>query len=135
MGELFGFDATASYSVRMAALAAAGIAVWDVLEAAERPGSSDAAIVAATMRPNDIASLAGPRPLAAIALNGGTAARIFARCCRQRLADAGLFEGTRILRMPSTSSANATHSRLHKLTAWRQLAAVLQESSRQMPQR
>ncbi|MFN9755203.1 MAG: DNA-deoxyinosine glycosylase, partial [Planctomycetota bacterium] len=41
-GALFGFGADAPYGERLAGLTAAGVALWDVLAACERPGSLDA---------------------------------------------------------------------------------------------
>ena len=40
--ELFGFDAGAPYETRLAALQSRGVALWDVLHACRRAGSSDA---------------------------------------------------------------------------------------------
>lgn len=62
------------YDVRLAALQDAGVALWDVVAHARRPGSSDAAI--ADAEANDLAGLLAILPgLRAIAFNGGTAHR------------------------------------------------------------
>jgi hypoxanthine-DNA glycosylase len=43
-GEIFGFDASAAYQDRTAALLAHRVAVWDVLRLCRRQGSLDSAI-------------------------------------------------------------------------------------------
>ncbi len=42
--QVLGFDAAADYPARLQALQQAGVALWDVLQACERPGSLDADI-------------------------------------------------------------------------------------------
>jgi TDG/mug DNA glycosylase family protein len=69
-------DLTAlGYADRLAALLAAQVGLWDVVESASRSGSLDAKI--RDHRPNRLAELAASLPnLGAVAFNGGTAARI-----------------------------------------------------------
>ena len=62
------------YEERLAALQSAGVGLWDTVASATRPGSLDADI--RLQSASDIAALAAPLPLRAIAFNGGTAARI-----------------------------------------------------------
>lgn len=62
------------YDARLLALQDAGVALWDVMASAERPGSTDAAIL--SPQANDLASLVATLPnLRAIAFNGATAHR------------------------------------------------------------
>lgn len=75
MGPVIGRDLMAlDYEARLTALKDAGVALWDVVASAHRPGSTDAAITdpAANDLPGFIATL--PK-LRAIAFNGATAHR------------------------------------------------------------
>jgi double-stranded uracil-DNA glycosylase len=101
------------YEARLTALLERGFGLWDVIAAAERKGSLDAAIRAAVA--HDLIGLARALPfLHTIAFNGGTAARIGTA----RLGAAA--DRYRLLRLPSSSPAHAV-SFQHKLDAWRQL--------------
>jgi hypoxanthine-DNA glycosylase len=120
MGELFAAGPELEYGERMRRLVAAGVAVWDVCAAAERPGSLDSAIVPASIAVNDFAAFFAAHPrLRLIGFNGATAARLFIRH-----AQAGLVTipaDVRLLRLPSTSPAHASMPYAEKLAAWRQL--------------
>ncbi|MDP2822088.1 MAG: DNA-deoxyinosine glycosylase [Sulfuritalea sp.] len=97
------------YPARIAAVQAAGIAIWDVYASCERAGSLDTAIRDAV--PNPLAALQESAPaLRRICFNGRTAAR------RIREVEALGFEA---LVLPSTSPANARCSFENKLVAWR----------------
>lgn len=124
MQAVFGVPRDAPYDVRLDALRARGIALWDVLRHCERPGSLDADIVRASEVPNDFAAFLGRHPgLRVIALNGGTAYAAFRRHAPPQL-------GARLasiepLALPSTSPANASLREEQKLAAWKQLAERL----------
>ncbi|WP_426168567.1 DNA-deoxyinosine glycosylase [Sandarakinorhabdus sp. DWP1-3-1] len=97
------------YPVRLAALAAAGIGLWDVVGAARRPGSLDSAI--RDVEANDLAKLAASLPaLRTVAFNGATAWRL----------GAPLLAGTELelLRLPSSSPAHAAMPFDRKRAAW-----------------
>ena len=114
LGALCGFAATAPYAERVLALQAAGVAVWDVLQSCVRPGSLDTAIERSSEVPNDIAGLLSDQPgIRCIAFNGGTAEAAF-----RRHVPADVVGGLRLLRLPSTSPANAAWSFERKLAAW-----------------
>lgn len=115
LGSLWGVDLkTAPYPQRLAAARAHGLGLWDVYASCSREGSLDSAIVGAQL--NDLASLARLAPLLrAIAHNGGESAR------SMRVTSA---LGLPVIRLPSTSPANASWSFERKLTAWR---AALEE--------
>ena len=110
-GAVWSVDLAAwPYRRRIAEARRRGLAIWDVYAACRREGSLDSAIEAA--EPNDIAALARRLPrLAAIAHNGGESAR------SARLTAA---LGLPVLRLPSTSPANASWSFERKLDAWRE---------------
>src|SRR3546814_18991261 len=77
---VYGFDAGAAYAQRVAALAAAGVALWDVLQACQRPGSLDADIDEATAEPNDFDAFFRAHPgIVRVCFNGGKAAALFRR--------------------------------------------------------
>ena len=110
LGALWGIDLPAlPYRRRIAALKREGLALWDVYAACRREGSLDSAIEDA--EPNDLAGLVVRLPsLRAIAHNGGESARAM------RITGA---LGLPVVRLPSTSPANASWSFERKLAAWR----------------
>jgi hypoxanthine-DNA glycosylase len=110
LGALWQLDLkNAPYPERLAAARAHGLGLWDVYMRCRREGSLDSAIIDAV--PNDLASLTQRAPrLAAIVHNGGESARAM------RITGA---LGLPVLRLPSTSPANASWSFERKLAAWR----------------
>lgn len=104
------------YSARIAAVQAAGIAIWDVYASCERAGSLDSAIRSPVA--NDIAALkkcpegrtALAPALRRICFNGRTAAR------RLREMEALGYEA---VVLPSTSPAHAGMTFEEKLARWR----------------
>ena len=101
------------YGDRLATLRAAGIGLWDVVQSATRPGSSDAAIRDAAA--NDVAALIATLPqLRLVAFNGGTAAK----------AGRGLVHGIETLALPSSSPLH-TVGVAAKQPAWDAIRAYL----------
>ena len=97
------------YAERLDVVRAQGLGIWDVYASCRRAGSLDSAIEEAQL--NDLASLARRAPqLRAVAHNGGESARAM-RHTRAL--------GVPVLRLPSTSPANASWSFERKLAAWR----------------
>ncbi|MEX1994680.1 MAG: DNA-deoxyinosine glycosylase [Steroidobacteraceae bacterium] len=120
-GELFGFDPTARYAARTRALAAAGIALWDVVGRCVRTGSLDAAIDDATILANDFAAfLATHRRISRVCFNGRKAESAWRRHVLPDLPPLRPFE-YRLL--PSTSPAYAGMSYRRKLKIWRSALA------------
>lgn len=121
MGRLFGAGPVLPYEERMQHLVQNGIALWDVCAAAQRPGSLDAAIVHASVVPNDFASFIESHPdIGLICFNGAKAADLY-----RRLVLPGLPATLRAIRtetLPSTSPAHAAMPFEEKLARW---AAVL----------
>ncbi|MBB1074089.1 DNA-deoxyinosine glycosylase [Rhodoferax sp. 4810] len=103
-----------SYEKRIAALLDHGIGLWDVYASCQRQGSLDSAIEHAQV--NDLAALARSCPqLRVIAHNGGES---FRHAVHTRTL------GLPVLRLPSTSPANASWSFDRKLAAWREVVEM-----------
>lgn len=97
------------YADRLAAIRARGLGLWDVYASCRREGSLDRAIE--SPRLNDLAGLLRSAPaLRGIVHNGGESARSMKHT---------LALGLPVLRLPSTSPANAAWSFERKLAAWR----------------
>lgn len=108
-----------------------GIALWDVLQYCERPGSLDARIRRDSIVLNDFAAFFARHPrIDRICFNGATAATLFERHAKPALTDAALLPPKR-LRLPSTSPAHASMSRADKLLAWAE--ALCLDGSRAFP--
>jgi len=96
------------YERRLAAARAHGLGIWDVYAHCQRSGSLDSAIQQAQL--NDLHRLKEWAPgLRAIAHNGGESAR------HRRITEA---LGLPVVKLPSTSPANASWSFERKLAAW-----------------
>ena len=100
------------YGQRVERLQVHRIGVWDVIAHCEREGSLDSAIRAEVA--NDLADLLQRWPqVARIAFNGGKAASY-----RKRVAAISFAAGCKLVILPSSSPANATHSFAVKQAAW-----------------
>jgi hypoxanthine-DNA glycosylase len=120
MGALCGAGPGLDYAARLAALVDAGVALWDVLHEATRPGSLDSSIVTASQSINDIAGLvARHESIGLVAFNGRKAAEIFARHVEPTLTRRDVATAT----LPSTSPAFASLTREDKLERWRRALA------------
>lgn len=110
LSALWGLDLRAlSYRQRLAELRRRGLGLWDVYARCRREGSLDQAIRDAEY--NDFAALRRRAPRArAVAHNGGESARAMRHLVAL---------GFEVLRLPSTSPANASWSFERKLAAWR----------------
>ncbi len=109
VGAIWGIDLQSlSYRQRLAQLRSRGLGLWDVYASCRRQGSLDQAIEEAEF--NDLASLRRRAPgLRLVAHNGGESARAMKQV--QAL-------GLPVLRLPSSSPANASWSFERKLAAW-----------------
>jgi double-stranded uracil-DNA glycosylase len=120
MGAICAAQPEFAYGARLAVLKRSGVALWDVLQEAVRPGSLDSDIIAASQRINDIAGLVAKHPsIELIAFNGKKAAEIFYRRIESDLPRNNL----RLATLPSTSPAHASLKREEKLLLWRQVVA------------
>ena len=113
MAAVYGFDASAAYATRCRCMLAAGVMLWDVLGAAKRPGSLDAAIDTNSMQLNNFGFLLAPEnTVQAVLCNGGKAYELFMR----RVFRAGM---PPVYKLPSTSPAYAAMRFEEKLQQWR----------------
>ena len=111
LGTMWGMDLSSlPYKDRLLEALRRGLGIWDVYAHCRREGSLDSAIRDAEF--NDLAALRLHAPrLQAIAHNGGESARAM-RFTRSL--------GVDVIRLPSTSPANASWSFERKLAAWRE---------------
>ena len=110
LSALWGVDLVGmGYRQRLAELRRRGLGLWDIYASCRRQGSLDQAIEDAEY--NDLASLRRRAPaLRWVAHNGGESARAMRHVASL---------GYEVLRLPSTSPANASWSFDRKLAAWR----------------
>jgi hypoxanthine-DNA glycosylase len=119
MAELFDIDATTDYAQRIAQISQQPVVLWDTLKRCYRPGSLDSAIARDSVEANDIpALLQRHTQIKAVACNGATSANYFRKLVLPELAASCDIE---LLKMPSTSPANAGMTYAQKLAAWRRL--------------
>ena len=117
VADLFQLSADLSYRERTARLAAAGVALWDVCEAAHRPGSLDSAIARASVVPNDFAGFFGRHGgVRRVCFNGARAAALYRALVLPRLP--GGLQSIRCQTLPSTSPAHASMPYAEKLARW-----------------
>lgn len=115
MATLIGVAPDASYDERVHALQDARVAVWDVLQSCERPGSLDASIRRETEVGNDFVTFFAQHPrIKQVFFNGGAAEASFKRHCAALLREPRLS----FRRLPSTSPAHAALRVELKLSAW-----------------
>jgi TDG/mug DNA glycosylase family protein len=121
MVALFGLDPAAPYEIRVQALRARRVAVWDVLQSCVREGSLDASIDEEVA--NDFAAFfAAHRAITHVFFNGAKAQASYRRHVPPEIG-----RTMRYARLPSTSPAHASLSMARKLTAWR---AILKAEER-----
>jgi len=110
LGAIWGIDLLAlPYRQRLTQLRRRGLGLWDVYACCRREGSLDSAIQDAHF--NDLASLKRRAPqLRLVAHNGGESARAMQQV---------LALGLPVLKLPSSSPANASWSFDRKRAAWR----------------
>lgn len=118
IGQIIGEDLpNMDYPTRLQTLLQHQIGLWDVVAEAHRAGSLDSNI--RDHSGNDLVGLIQTLPnLAAIAFNGGTAAKIGLKQLGERA------ERYRIIRLPSSSPAH-TSAFTEKLAAWVELKDLL----------
>jgi hypoxanthine-DNA glycosylase len=116
VARLLGFAADVAYAQRIERVIAARIAIWDVLESCLRPGSLDSEIIEATAIPNDFHTFFRAHPgIERICFNGAKAEALF----RKRVSPYLMATPKQLVRLPSTSPANASLSLEQKMCVWR----------------
>lgn len=123
MGKLFDAGPELPYAERVARLAEARVAVWDVLASSVRPGSLDSSIDVNTAQSNDFGAFFRRYPgIAMLCFNGKTAARLFARLASGPVLQ-HYAESARLV-LPSTSPAYAAMPFAEKLSRWSVIRAA-----------
>ena len=97
-----------------------GIALWDVVKSCEITGSSDSSIKNVIV--NDIGSLLGRSNIKTIFANGGTAFRLYRKYIQP-------ITWMDIIRLPSTSPANAGYSLQRLIQAWSLIKTELEKNA------
>lgn len=121
VGRIFDVDVLPPYSQRVDVLTRHGIALWDVLATAERPGSLDSSIVRASELANDFAMFFDDHPgLRRVFFNGRKAEELYRRNVLPKLGPG--HAGIRYESLPSTSPAHAGMTFAQKLVRWRRIA-------------
>src|SRR5690349_3055150 len=117
MAAIFDVEGSLPYARRVQVLTRNHIALWDVLAAAERPGSLDSSIVHASALANDFAKFFRAHPrIRRVFFNGRKAEDMYRRFVLPGLGDE--FSYIRYEGLPSTSPAHAGMTFAKKLDRW-----------------
>ena len=123
--ELLALDPAAPYEVRVEALRARGIALWDVMKSCTRESSLDSDVVESSIVPNAFPSFLRAHPrIRTVCFNGAKAEATFHKYALPRL---GALGDLAYYRLPSTSPAHASLSFAKKLAAWRAVLRYVRE--------
>lgn len=118
LGTLFDFDHQVSYQQRISQVTKLPVILWDTLKSCERPGSLDSNISSTSAAANNIPGLVEQYPgIRAIAFNGAASEKFFRQLLLPKMTDSDI----KLIRLPSTSPANAGMNFNQKLEVWRQL--------------
>ncbi|MEZ0247021.1 MAG: DNA-deoxyinosine glycosylase [Methylophilaceae bacterium] len=125
MGELFGAGLELSYEKRLEVLQDEGVALWDVLKECFRESALDSDIVEASIITNDFAEFFASHPqIRHVFFNGAKAQQAFRRYALPTLAHLPPIE---LIRLPSTSPANAAIPLAARLTQWREIERLREQ--------
>ena len=120
IAAIFGVEGSLPYTRRVRLLTANRIALWDVLAAAERPGSLDSSIVHASVLANDFSAFFRAHPrVRRVFFNGRKAEQMYRRFALPKIGPA--FAHIRYESLPSTSPAHAGMTFAKKLGKWRRI--------------
>ena len=124
MADLFAFPALVGYEARIEHIKTCPLILWDTLKACHREGSLDSKIRKQDIEANDICGLIRDFPgIQAIVFNGAASEKYFMSLVAPELINHQL----ELIRLPSTSPANAAMSFEQKLDAWRCLRRFFEE--------
>ena len=119
MAELFNINIEDNYQSRVEQVANLPLILWDTLKACHREGSLDSKILGQQIEANNIPDLVKRYDeIRAIAFNGAASEKYFRQLVIENMPGNRDIE---LIKMPSTSPANASMSYQQKLTAWRRL--------------
>lgn len=110
LGGVFGCAVPETIDDKRAFLLERGIALWDVIKSCDIIGSSDASIK--NVVPNDLSLILNSCKIEKILANGATSAKLYEKYCFDALQ-------RKIIRMPSTSPANAACSLVNLIERYR----------------
>jgi hypoxanthine-DNA glycosylase len=120
MTAIFEVEGAMPYARRVQVLKRHHVALWDVLAAAERPGSLDSSIVHASALANDFAQFFREHPrIGRVFFNGRKAEELYRRFVLPGLGEE--FSCIRYQGLPSTSPAHAGMTFAKKLDRWRRI--------------
>lgn len=120
ISAIFDVDGSLPYTRRVRILTTHHIALWDVLAAAERPGSLDSSIVHRSALANDFAKFFRSHPrIRRVFFNGRKAEEMYRRFVLPELGPE--FAGIHYECLPSTSPAHAGMTFAEKLDRWRKI--------------
>lgn len=126
MGELFGAGLELPYGKRLEVLQMEGVALWDVLKECFRESALDSDIVEASIITNDFAGFfARHTQIRHVFFNGAKAEQAFLRYALPTLAHLPPIE---LIRLPSTSPANAAIPLTVRLAQWREITRLREQS-------
>lgn len=123
MGELFSTGPERPYAERLQILQAQGVALWDVLKECFRVSALDSDIVEASIVPNDFVDFFARHPgIHHVFFNGTKAEQAFRKYALPELTHLPAVE---LVRLPSTSPANAAIPAADRLAQWREIKRCL----------
>lgn len=122
MGELFGAGPEKNYQDRLEILLNHRVALWDVLRQCNRASSMDSDIEPESLQVNDFATfLTEHSHISHVFFNGTLAEKIFRENVLSGMQNSRKLE---LIKLPSTSPANASVSYQEKLLRWQAVRTV-----------
>lgn len=125
LASVYRENAPVSIQEKRAFLLRNHVALWDVIESCDIIASSDGSIK--NVAPNDLRVILDHAPIRKICLNGGKAYELFQRYCA---ADCAKYPVRDIVKLPSTSPANAAWSEECLTKAWERIREDLHAANR-----